>query len=336
MVKIVVAASGDAVAEGTELDRRARIAGRIIAEHGCDLLTGGGGGAMEIVAKSFCGTPLRVGRSIGIIPGSAQGFAGARLGHVSPYALTPKSGYPNRWIELPIFTHLPGTAPKSAESRNIMNMASADMVIVLKGGEGTQAELEIALGLGKSVIAFVGPEERIGNYQAGSLPKGVIVVPDELSLQDALRDMLSPFALARPAFSAIRAVYKTDPTQIHNCTMHFPNTCAIRMSEALDKTVTGIKEKFANSGVNLCPHNFVRGAGDLAGILRKAEVFGVYDIGLNAPGTAPASVQGKKGLVAYLNIPDFPGQGHIDLWDGSNPVGADYWNADPIWFWKLP
>ncbi len=335
MVTVAVAATGSAVSEGSELDQRARIVGRVIADYGCDLLTGGGQGAMEIVAKSFCQTPRRVGRSIGIIPGVAEGFAAARLGRVTPYSLTAKPGYPNRWIEVPIFTHLSGNDPKSGDSRNIVNMASGDVVIVLAGHDGTQAELEIALGLGKPVIAYIGREDRIGSYEVSSLPKDVTIVPDEPSLKDILRDKLSPFRLMRPTFSAILAVYKTDPTQIHNCTMHFPNTCAIRMSEALDKTVTGIKQKFAESGVNLCPHNFVRGAEDLAGILRKADVFGVYDAGFNAPGTVPASVQGKKGLVAYVNIPDFPGQGHIDLWDDTKPVGSAYWNADPVWFWKL-
>lgn len=107
------------------------------------------------------------------------------------------------------------------------------------------------------------------------------------------------------------------------------------MSEALDRVVPGIRQKFAESGVNLCPHNFVRGAEDLASILRRADVFGVYDAGFSSPGTAPPAVQGRTGVVAYINIPDFSGQGHIDLWDGRGPVGSAYWSADPVWFWTL-
>jgi predicted Rossmann-fold nucleotide-binding protein len=57
MVRVAVSACGNAVAEGYELDQRARIVGRMIAEHGCDLLTDGGQGAMEIVARWFCQTP---------------------------------------------------------------------------------------------------------------------------------------------------------------------------------------------------------------------------------------------------------------------------------------
>jgi predicted Rossmann-fold nucleotide-binding protein len=52
----------------------------MVAELGCDLLTGGGYGAMEIVARSFCETPGRSGRPIGVIPGEGTGFAGATLG----------------------------------------------------------------------------------------------------------------------------------------------------------------------------------------------------------------------------------------------------------------
>lgn len=335
MVKVAVVASGGAVPEGTALDQCARIAGRMIAELGCDLLTGGGRGAMEIVAKSFCQTPRRMGRSIGIIPGRAEGFAGATLGQLTPYSLTVKAGYPNQWIEIPIFTHLPGNQAKGRDSRNIVNMASGDVVVALAGGDGTQAELEIALGLGKRVIAFIGDGDRIGSYEMGTLPRSVTIVQDEASLQDAIQHSLSPLRLIRPTFAAILAVYKTDETQIHSCTMTFPHTCAIRMSEALDQVVLGIKQKFADSGVTLCPHKFVRGAEDLAGILRKGDVFGVYDLGFTAPGSPPASVQGKQGLVAYINIPGYSGQGHIDLWDGANPVGSAYWNADPIWFWKF-
>jgi predicted Rossmann-fold nucleotide-binding protein len=335
MVTIAVAGSGNPVAEGSEPDGRARAVGRIVADFGCHLLTGGGGGAMEIVARHFCETPGRAGRSIGVLPGSGEGFAGAKLGAVTPYRLTSKQRYPNPWIEVPVYTHLPGSDPKGANSRNILNMASGDIVIVLAGGNGTQAELEIALGLGKPVIAFIGRDDRVGSYSFGSLPKGTTVVEDERSLLEALGEKLVPFLLPKPTYAALRAVYKTSPTEIHSCSMHFPNTCAIRISEALDQVVSGIKQKFSASGVNVCPHGFVRGAEDLAGVLRGADVFGLYDAGFSAPGSPPSAVNGKKGLVAYINIPGFPGQGHIDLWDGAAPAGEAHWSADPIWFWKL-
>lgn len=332
MVTIAVAASGSPVDSG--LDRRARRVGRMVAELGCDLLTGGGYGAMEIVARSFCETPGRSGRSIGLIPGEGTGFAGATVGTITTYSLTPKDSYPNRYIEVPIYTHLPGTNPKGANSRNFLNMASGDVIVILPGGPGTQAEFEIAAGLRKPVVAFVGRGDRVGGYSFDGLAPHAEVVDDD-ALWETLREKLLPLSLPRPTYTKLRGVYKTDPTQIHSCSMQFPNTCAIRMSEALAQVVTGIKDKFKTGGVNLCPHDYVRGAEDLAGVLRKAEVFGLFDYGFSNPGSAPSSVNGKKGLVAYINVPGFPGQGHIDLWDGTAPAGAAYWNADPIWFWSL-
>lgn len=334
MVIIAVAASGSRV-ESAELERRVALVGRMVADLGCDLLTGGGYGAMEIVARSFCETPGRLGRSIGVIPGEGTGFNGATLGTIAEYSLTPKRRYPNPWVEVPIFTHLPGTNPKGADSRNFLNMASGDVIVILPGGSGTQAEFEIAAGFRKPVVAFVGRGDRVGGYPVDELATHAEIVDDEDALRETLREKLLPLSLSRPTYTKLRGVYKTDPTQIHSCSMQFPNTCAIRMSEALAQVVTGIKDKFKTGGVNLCPHDYVRGAEDLAGVLRKADVFGVYDYGFSNPGSAPSSVNGKKGLVAYINVPGFPGQGHIDLWDGTAPAGDAYWNADPIWFWKL-
>ncbi|WP_084298971.1 T6SS effector amidase Tae4 family protein [Bradyrhizobium sp. WSM1743] len=333
MVTIAVAASGSPADSG--LDRRARRVGRMVAELGCDLLTGGGHGAMEIVARSFCETPGRSGRSIGVIPGEGTGFAGATVGTITEYSLAPKDHYPNQYIEVPIYTHLPGTSPKGANSRNFLNMASGDVIVILRGGPGTQAEFEIAAGLRKPVVAFVGRGDRVGGYSFDGLAPHAEVVDDDDALWETLREKLLPLSLPRPTYTKLRGVYKTDPTQIHSCSMQFPNTCAIRMSEALTQVVTGIKDKFKTGGVNLCPHDYVRGAEDLARVLRKAEVFGLYDYGFSNPGSAPSSVNGKKGLVAYINVPGFLGQGHIDLWDGTAPAGDAYWNADPIWFWNL-
>lgn len=56
MVTIAVAASGKPV-DSQGLKWRATALGTIAAEMGCDLLTGGGFGAMEIVAQAFCETP---------------------------------------------------------------------------------------------------------------------------------------------------------------------------------------------------------------------------------------------------------------------------------------
>jgi len=338
MISVAIAGSGQRVEDPLFADL-ARGAGRIVAEHGCNLITGGGLGVMELVAEGFCKTPNRVGKSIGILPGTMSKSAVPALGMTGQLSITPKADYPNLFVEVPIYTHLPGDDPKSPTSRNYLNARSASVFIALQGGKGTQAELEIALSLKTPVIVLLRKQEAIGMYKQEALPHGVVAVEqlDQLSeaLGAALRDLGSEARQARPAFDAITAVYSTDPASIHNCSMTFPNTCAIRSSEALDQAVPGIMKKFALSGLNRCPHGFMRGAEDLAAVLRRADVFGLYDAGFSSPGSAPAGLGGKKGIVAYINIPGFSGQGHIDLWDGSAPVGSAYWDADPIWFWKL-
>lgn len=138
-------------------------------------------------------------------------------------------------------------------------------------------------------------------------------------------------------FKTLKENYSTSPTSIHDCTMHFPNTCAIRMSEALIKTSDKMLEHFQASGVNKCPHGKIRGAQDLASVLKRPEVLGVRTRGWH--GTANASIpreaKGKTGIICFMNIPGFSGQGHIDLWDKEFPVGSDYWDAETIWLWEV-
>lgn len=117
--------------------------------------------------------------------------------------------------------------------------------------------------------------------------------------------------------------------------MTFPNTCAIRMSEALVAASPMLLDVFRRSSKNKCPHGYIRGAQDLAAILAQPGVFGKRDLGWECPGRAPSSIRGKKGVICYMNIPSFAGQGHIDLWENGRPVGSAYWDASPIWMWEL-
>ncbi|MBW2193723.1 MAG: molybdenum cofactor carrier protein, partial [Deltaproteobacteria bacterium] len=96
---------------------RAGILGQWLAEENVHLLTGGGGGVMEAVSRAFYETPHRKGFVIGILPGT-----------VSDQDYQSAPGYPNPWVEIPIYTHLPlsgirGTDPMS---RNHINILSAD------------------------------------------------------------------------------------------------------------------------------------------------------------------------------------------------------------------
>ncbi len=83
----------------------------------------------------------------------------------------------------------------------------------------------------------------------------------------------------------------------------------------------------------VCPHGYARGAQDMGAFLQRA--WGNRDKGWAAPGTVPSDASGVRGLVCFMNIPGFGGQGHIDLWDGSNTKTGAYWDSKTIWLWRL-
>ncbi len=116
--------------------------GRHLAERGVDLVTGGGAGVMEGVARAFVSVRPRAGRSVGILPADPR-----RPGK-------PAAGYPNPWIEIAIPTHLPGRgeAGDGPGSRNHLVVLTGDVIIALPGGAGTASELRLAREYGRPVI----------------------------------------------------------------------------------------------------------------------------------------------------------------------------------------
>ena len=125
--------------------------------------------------------------------------------------------------------------------------------------------------------------------------------------------------------------------------MTFPNQCAIRMSRCLIKS-GWTKDTFRDKRYtgNICPHGYARGAQDLAAFLRK--IWGSQTVGWSAQKDnmdAFSNSLNKKGIICFMNIPGFAGQGHIDLWDGtkSKPVErtrrGQYWHSSTIWLWVL-
>lgn len=318
--------------EGTAL-QRAVAAGRFVASSGANLITGGRGGAMAAASEAYRKSPLRCGQVIGILPGRTLGLDGWDGEAPLEYSGSDL----NPWVDIAIRTHLPGDDPLGPMSRNPINVLSADLVVALDGGAGTEAELRLAVALGKPVISVVGASSTIGNITLDALNLLTTPAASAEELAELAGPILSAFLITRPRFDALRGNYSTQPSSIHNCSMSFPNTCAIRMSEALVAQDTAFLDRFDASGLTLCPHRYMRGAQDLAAVLRRGDVFGNFNQGFSRPGTAPASMNGRKGIICYMNIPQYPdAQGHIDLWDGSGPVGDEYWNADPIWFWHLP
>jgi len=105
-------------------DQPAETVGRLIAESGHILLCGGLGGVMEAAAR---GAKEAGGTTIGIVPGGERFQA-------------------NRYIDHEIVTNL-------GHLRNFLIIHSADGVLALPGSHGTQAEISIALKLGRPLAA---------------------------------------------------------------------------------------------------------------------------------------------------------------------------------------
>src|SRR5262249_32935326 len=82
---------------------------------------------------------------IGIVPCESEGDRA-----------TPKAGYPNRFIELAIYTHLPSSGDQGTHdlSRNHINVLSSAAIVALPGEAGTVSEIELAIRYGKPLIAF--------------------------------------------------------------------------------------------------------------------------------------------------------------------------------------
>src|SRR5215471_12007052 len=128
-----------------EHDDLARMVGATLADLGVNLLTGGGRGVMTSVSRAFTRHPGRRGICIGIIPCASESDRGS-----------PKDGYPNEFVELAIYTHLPYSGAQGAQdlSRNHINVLSSAAIVALPGEEGTASEVALALRYGKPVIAF--------------------------------------------------------------------------------------------------------------------------------------------------------------------------------------
>ena len=129
----------------TAHDDLAEPLGRLLAGLPAHLLTGGGAATMASVCKAFVECEPRRGLSIGVIPAAAL-----------ETPTISRTGYPNRWVELPIHTHLIAKHPDAwgGLTRNHVNILSSDVVVALPGSRGTAHEIELALNYGKPVAAF--------------------------------------------------------------------------------------------------------------------------------------------------------------------------------------
>jgi hypothetical protein len=147
----------------------------------------------------------------------------------------------------------------------------------------------------------------------------------------------------RPSFTALRTAYPMG-SALDVCTFVggkvklnydndplYRNTCAIRLSRALNYTGYPIERGVANTSCN-------SGADKKWYIFRMADLANYLTVKLGDPVTLPVDVPakalaGRRGIVAW-------GKVHIDLWDGQSACTASYFESekvkDPIRFWELP
>jgi uncharacterized protein (TIGR00725 family) len=155
---------------------RAEELGRWLASENVHLLTGGGAGLMEVVSRAFHSVPGRRGLIVGVLPSSRNDPGQA------------KKGYPNPWVELPIYTHLSLSGKKGTDplSRNHINVLSSDVIVALPGGRGTSSEVQLAVLYERPIAAYLETPAQI----PGLMP-GLRVLGTFTEVQDFVRAALS-------------------------------------------------------------------------------------------------------------------------------------------------
>jgi len=111
------------IGSGPDHEQAAEEVGRLLAERGCTVVTGGLG---EVMAAAARGAKSAGGTTIGILPGETR--AGA-----------------NEWINHVVVTGI-------EHARNLAVVASGDAVIAVGGRWGTLAEIGFARTLGRPVV----------------------------------------------------------------------------------------------------------------------------------------------------------------------------------------
>ena len=113
------------VGSGAEHEGNAEEVGRLLAEHGATVVTGGLG---EVMAAAARGARDAGGTTIGILPGETRADA-------------------NPWLDHVVVTGI-------GHGRNLAVVASGDAVIAVGGRYGTLAEIGFALTLGRPVVVL--------------------------------------------------------------------------------------------------------------------------------------------------------------------------------------
>jgi uncharacterized protein (TIGR00725 family) len=113
------------IGSGTEHQGRAEEVGRLLAERGCVVVTGGLG---EVMAAAARGAKSAGGTTVGIVPGESRAEA-------------------NPWCDHVVVTGI-------GHARNLAVAASGETVIAVGGSWGTLAEIAFACRLGRRVVVL--------------------------------------------------------------------------------------------------------------------------------------------------------------------------------------
>jgi hypothetical protein len=125
------------IGSGAEHEERAEEVGRLLAERGATVVTGGLG---EVMAAAARGAKSAGGTTIGILPGEVRQSA-------------------NPWIDHVVVTGI-------GHARNLAVVASGDSVIAVGGRHGTLAEIGFALTLAVPVVVLEPGWEIEGTWRA--------------------------------------------------------------------------------------------------------------------------------------------------------------------------
>jgi uncharacterized protein (TIGR00725 family) len=142
------------VGSGEEWEAAAAEIGRLLAEAGCVVVTGGLGGVM---AAAHRGASEAGGTALAILPGESPDDA-------------------NPWA-----THVVATG--TGHARNLAVAASGDAVIEVGGSHGTLAEIAFALRLGRPTVLLAGGHRVDGPREASSPAEAVAIVLAALDRQ---------------------------------------------------------------------------------------------------------------------------------------------------------
>jgi uncharacterized protein (TIGR00725 family) len=125
-----VARQVSVIGSGREHESDAEAVGRLLAERGCVVVTGG---LDEVMAAAHRGAKAAGGTTIAILPGERRDDA-------------------NPWADHVVVTGI-------GHARNLAVAASGDAVIAVGGSWGTIAEIAFAMRLGRPVVVLEGGPE---------------------------------------------------------------------------------------------------------------------------------------------------------------------------------